>query len=332
MFARMMRSYSHYQALPPGLRSAVTIGNFDGLHRGHTALFSRLAALAHARNVPQAVLTFEPHPLRLIAPERAPRRIVSRAEKRRLIAQFGVDYLLEQPFTADFAGLSPADFAQQVLVDALGARLVLVGYDFRYGHRREGNTDTLRRAGEALGFEVEVLPALCTADESAASSSRVRRAVSAGQIALAQEILGRPFALTGRIGPGNQRGRGLGFPTANLEVEGELLPPYGVYSGWLEVEGRAWPAVINYGERPTFNAHGVAPRLEAHILDQRDLDLYGRPARLHLLEHLRDEQRFDGPEALKAAISADIEAAQRDLARHSSPAPAPIALDEAPSA
>lgn len=329
---RAMRVYADHRAVPPGLACAVTIGNFDGRHRGHAALLAEVSQLALARGLTRAVLTFEPHPLVLLAPERAPLRVVTAAEKRRLLAEADVDVLFEQPFTREFAALTPEAFAGEVLAGHLGARHVVVGYDFRYGAGRAGNADTLVAAGARHGFTVTVVSARCLPDGTPASSSLVRRAVLAGDLERATSGLGRPYAIVGEVVHGDRRGHGLGYPTANIRTEFPLLPPHGVYAGWLEVGTEVRPAAINLGTRPTFKDGPSDVRIEAHAIDTPEVDLYGQTVRLHFVSRLRPELRFDGPDALKAAIAKDVDDARRALAQAQAPRPvaeagAPVAPD-----
>lgn len=320
---RAMRVYADHRTVPSGLACAVTIGNFDGLHRGHAALLADVGALAAAQGLTRAVLTFEPHPLALLAPERAPVRIVTAVEKRRLLAAAGIEVVFEQPFTRDFASLTPDAFAEEVLARHLGARHVVVGYDFRYGAGRAGNAETLVAAGERCGFAVTVMPARCLPDGVPASSSLVRRAVLAGDLERASAGLGRPYAIVGDVVHGDGRGHGLGFPTANIRTDFPLRPPHGVYAGWLETDGELYPAAVNLGLRPTFADTPPEVRIEAHAIDTPDVDFYGRSVRLHFISRLRPELRFDGPDALRAAIANDVVQAREVLGRQ--PAPEPVA-------
>jgi riboflavin kinase/FMN adenylyltransferase len=310
---RAMRVVTRPEDLPRDTPTVVSIGNFDGLHRGHAALVAQVEAEAARsqdrlrRPVRRAILTLEPHPLALLAPERAPPRIVSRAEKHRLLAAAGVELLYEQPFTPAFAALSPTDFAASVLSVGLGAVAVVVGYDFRYGRGRCGDVNALRASGEAWGFAVREAAAVRLPDGTPASSSLVRRALIAGDLPLAHLALGRRHAVTGLVEAGDGRGRDLGFPTANITPDGGLLPADGVYAAWLDAGWGPRPAVVNLGHRPTFVDASPGRRLEAHLLGVAGApNLYGAGVRLTFEARLREERRFSGVEALRAAIEADV--------------------------
>jgi riboflavin kinase/FMN adenylyltransferase len=315
-------------AIPPHRGSVVTIGNFDGVHRGHRVLLeavrraaTQLASvhpasrLASAPEVPfRAVLTFEPHPMQVIAPAHAPVRVCPPAEKLALLQASGIDLVLTQRFDAAFSALSPDAFVQQVLVKALAARHVVVGYDFSYGRRRAGSIETLRASGAVHGFTVEEVSAQHVG-ALPASSSRVRAAVVSGAMHEAYEVLGRWFSLAGTVVEGHRRGRELGFPTANVATDWRLLPARGVYAGWLDWGQGPESAVINLGHNPTFGAN-AAPTIEAHVLGRRDLALYGLEVRLSFAERLRDERRFESVDALRAQIAADASHARAVLAGH----------------
>lgn len=318
-----MDIYSEFTAIPAeraGPRAAVTIGNFDGVHRGHRALLERVEAHAAASGLQRAVLTFQPHPVRVLAPSWAPPLITRIADKRRLLARAGVEVLLEQAFDRTFAALTPDVFVKRVLVDALRAAVVVVGYDFTFGARRAGTTDTLRALGESLGFDVEVVSAR-SIDGLVASSTKVREFVLAGEVAGAAALLGRPYHVVGVVSRGARRGRTIGFPTANIETDAELLPSIGVYAGWLDWGARPRRAVINCGYNPTFE--GTRISLEAHVLEPElsaaerangGPDLYDKPAALYFEEHLREERRFDGIDSLVAQITQDRDTAAACLA------------------
>lgn len=310
--AKRMQVFTDHRDLPPIGGAAVTIGNFDGLHQGHRALVDAVGAAARDRGLRRAVLTFEPHPAELLAPGRAPVRIAPPEEKLRLLAAAGIDLVVAQRFEPDFAGLSPQAFIEQVLVDGLRARHVVVGYDFGFGRRRAGDVNTLRAAGQVHGFTVQAIEAQRLPDGSVASSTAVRSAVQAGDLAQARTILGRWYSLTGTVVTGDQRGRGLGFPTANVESDWALRPALGVYGGWLEVDGVPARAVINVGRKPTFGDYPAT--IEAHVLGAEGLSLYGRSVRVWFATRLRAEQRFANLDALVAQIAADAAEAGRRLA------------------
>jgi riboflavin kinase/FMN adenylyltransferase len=282
---------------------AVTVGNFDGVHRGHQALVSAVVALARETGGASVVLTFDPHPARVLGPGRAPAALTTLAQKEELLALLGVDRLAVLPFDARVARLSPDAFAREVLHAALGARHVVVGESFRFGHRREGDAQGLAALGEGLGFSVRALPPVLE-QGSPVSSSRVRDELARGDVRTACALLGRPYFVDAPVVRGDGRGRTIGVPTANLLPENEILPQRGVYAARCRVPPGAWhSAVVNLGHRPTFGGeHATA---EAHLIDF-DGDLYGARVRLEFHERLRGEQRFADAEALVARIREDV--------------------------
>ncbi len=282
---------------------AVTVGNFDGVHRGHQALVSAVVARAKETGGVSVVLTFDPHPARILGPGRAPAALTTLAQKEELLARLGVDRLAVLPFDAEVARLPPAQFAREVLQGALGARHVVVGEAFRFGHRREGDARALEALGEALGFTVRPLPPVLE-QGSPVSSSRVRDALARGDVRTARDLLGRPYFVDATVVRGDGRGRTIGVPTANLEPENQILPARGVYAARCRVPAGHWhPAVVNLGHRPTFGGEHVT--VEAHLIDF-DGDLYGARLRLAFHERLRGELRFDGAPALVARILEDV--------------------------
>jgi riboflavin kinase/FMN adenylyltransferase len=316
-----MQCFDDFATMPaPTTGSSVTIGNFDGVHRGHRALLARTRAAASAQGLAVGVLTFRPHPVQVLAPDLAPPLVCSHADKRALLASLGVDLLLEQRFDRGFAALAPEVFARRVLRDALAARHVVVGYDFTFGARRAGTTDTLITLGAELGFGVEVVTAQAVGDGLVASSTRARAFLMEGKVEGAALVLGRPHHVNGTIVRGHQRGRTLGFPTANVQHADGLLPRRGVYAGWLDWGEGARPAVANLGFNPTFGDGPGAQTVEAHVIDAPDLDLYGKPVRLFFHRRLRDERKFESVEALRARIEADRDEARRLLAAAPTPA------------
>jgi len=289
---------------------AVTVGNFDGVHRGHQALVSAAVARAGALRGPAVVLTFDPHPARVLRPAHAPAALTTLAQKEELLAGLGVDRLAVLPFDAELARLSPEEFARAVLRDTLGARDVVVGESFRFGHRREGDARTLVELGAKLGFDVHAIPAVLAGGRPV-SSSRARSELAHGHAAAAAALLGRAYFVDAAVVRGVGRGRTIGVPTANLASENEILPAPGVYAGYCRVPGgESWPAVVNRGRRPTFGGGDLF--LEAHLLGF-DGDLYGAPVRLSFHERLRDEERFPSKEALVARIREDIAHARKLL-------------------
>jgi riboflavin kinase/FMN adenylyltransferase len=286
---------------------AVTVGNFDGVHRGHEALVAASAQWARSERGTLVALTFDPHPARVLDPQRAPAALTTLAQKEELLGGLGVERLAVLPFTEELARQPPEHFASTVLAGALEAKRVVVGEDFRFGQGRRGDVEALRALGAQFGFEVEAVPALLHGDR-AVSSSRVRAALRQGDVEEAWTLLGHPFFVDGIVVEGERRGRQLGFPTANLETENEILPSRGVYAARCGLSTGEWvPAVANFGRRPTFG--GTLPSVEAHLIDF-DRELYGAGLRLEFRARLRDEQRFPGPEALVAQIGRDVERAR----------------------
>ncbi len=305
-------------AVPSGFGpSAVTVGKFDGVHTGHRAVLAQLGRLAADRGLAATVVTFDRNPLSLLAPERCPSALVSNGQKVELLGESGVDATLMLAFDEQLAALEPADFVRRVLVDALDARLVLAGRDFRFGRRGAGDVQMLQELGTVHGFEVvpmeDVRPG-SEGGERRASSTWVREALDAGDVAEAARVLGRLPVVRSVVVEGERRGRELGFPTANLDparLEG-FLPTDGVYAAWATVDGVRYPAAVSIGNNPTFE--GVPQhQAEAHLLDV-ELDLYGRTIELAFVERLRGMERFDSLDELVAAIRGDADAARRALA------------------
>ncbi len=307
---RVVRDLDSLQPRPPHV--VLTIGNFDGVHLGHRAIFRKVVRTARALQGTAAVLTFEPHPLRVLAPQRAPLRINTAAEKVRLVEASHIDLLLVLEFNRRFADLSAEAFVAELLVGKLGIRHLIVGYDYAFGRNREGNSDFLAAKSRQYGFTLEALEPICRAGE-VYSSTRIRQALLQGDVAGVIAVMGRNFTLDGRVVHGAGRGRQLGFPTANLETDKELLPATGVYAVKVKWQGRLYDAVVNIGRRPTFANQEAT--LEIHLLDFQQ-DLYGQTLRIYFVERLRPEQRFASVEALKSAVHNDIEQA-RDCLRNS---------------
>ncbi len=288
------------QKFPGGVYA---LGNFDGVHLGHQRLFDRARELARRLDSPWGVLTFEPHPAKVLAPELAPRLITNLEDKLALIRGFGPDATVVIPFDRDLAGLHPEQFVSRILVDALRAGGAVVGYDFTFGSGRKGGTQELEGLGARFGFRVEVVPAV-TVGGMVVSSTKIRAFVLAGRVYAASLLLGRPFTLSGPVVHGDGRGASLGFPTANVEVRQELLPAAGVYACWCCVGGEHLPAAVNVGRVPTFRTNGRIT-VEAHLLDFQG-NLYGRHVVLEFVRRLRSEKRFESSDALVAQIRADV--------------------------
>ncbi|HDP89485.1 MAG TPA: bifunctional riboflavin kinase/FAD synthetase [Thioalkalivibrio sp.] len=284
-----------------------TIGNFDGVHLGHQAVLGQLAEKADALGLPSTVITFEPLPHEYFLGDQAPARLTRFREKVQALRRFSVDRLMCLRFDAALAAMPAQDFIERVLVDGLGVKYLVVGDDFRFGQGRAGDFAMLQAAGQARGFQVVNMHTF-RIGAARVSSTRIREALEAGDMAAAEQLLGRPFRLCGRVAHGDKRGRSIGFPTANLKLERQISPVRGVFAVELfGVAGEPLPGVANVGRRPT--VEGVENRLEVHLLDF-DGDLYGRHVQVDLLHRLRDEQRFASLDALIEQIGRDAEAAR----------------------
>jgi len=284
----------------------VTIGNYDGLHRGQRAVVDRVVERARALSSPAVVVTFDPHPLAVLAPARAPERIASDRQRERLLAEAGITDLWILPFTAALASVTAEAFVRDYLVEGLGLREVIVGSRFVFGAGRAGNLTLLEMVGREAGFVARGLPEVLH-DGRPVSSTRIREALRGGQVERARELLGRFWAIDGRIVEGEQLGRQLGWPTANLEPAAAMLPAFGVYASRLRLDGEPGElrGVTNIGVRPTRSGDGRA-HVETHLFDF-DGDLYGRTAELELHHRLRSERRFPSLEALSRQIAIDVE-------------------------
>ncbi|HBV38231.1 MAG TPA: bifunctional riboflavin kinase/FAD synthetase [Erwinia sp.] len=285
----------------------LTIGNFDGVHRGHQALLSRLREEGRKRNLPVVVMLFEPQPLELFAADKAPARLTRLREKLRYLDEAGVDAVLCLRFDRRFAALSAHSFVSDLLVDKLGVQLLAVGDDFRFGAGREGDFLLLQKAGTDYGFDVISTQTFCD-DGKRISSTAVRQALAEDNLPLAATLLGHPFSISGRVVHGDALGRTIGFPTANLPLRRYVSPVKGVYA--VEVHGlgdKPLPGVANIGTRPT--VAGIRQQLEVHLLDVA-IDLYGRHIEVVLCEKIRNEQRFTSLDALKEQIAKDVVAAR----------------------
>lgn len=284
-----------------------TIGNFDGVHRGHQAILARLRERAAELGLPSCVVIFEPQPREFFAPDSAPPRLARLRDKLALLAAEGVDRVLCLSFNRRLRELSAAEFVHRVLVDGLGVKHLEVGDDFRFGCDRAGDFAFLADAGEREDFTVEAATTV-ELDGIRVSSTRVREALAVGDFALAEKLLGRPFQIVGRVLHGQKLGRQLDAPTANIQLKRRRVPLTGVYLVSTEIDGQPWPGVANIGVRPTVAGDGRA-HLEVHVLDFAG-DLYGRRLTVAFHHKLRDEQRFASLEALKTAIAGDIAAAR----------------------
>jgi riboflavin kinase/FMN adenylyltransferase len=311
-----MRILRHPAVLEPADRgSVVAIGNFDGVHLGHQIVIGRTAEIARGLGAKLAVLTFEPHPFQVFHPEAPPFRLTPFRAKARHLEALGVDLLLVLPFDLDFSKIAADEFVRRLIVESLHARHAVVGYDFHFGHKRGGTPDVLRELGGRWGFSVTVVAPLEAAGGTIYSSTRIRQDLAQGRTREAAAMLGRPFEIEGRVEMGDQRGRTIGFPTANLRLGDYLRPAGGVYAVRVEIEEetpRRWHSgVANLGTRPTLG--GTDLRLEVHLFEFAG-DLYGKHLRVALIEHLRPERKFSGLAELKTQIAADAARARAILA------------------
>ena len=297
--------------------SVVTVGTFDGIHRGHRAVLEEIARRAAASNRRSVLVTFDPHPLTVVRPEAAPELLTTWPERLEVLAATALDYALVLRFDARMRAMSPEQFVTDVLLARCGMRDLVIGYDHAFGRGRSGDVATLRELGERHGFTVDVVDEVDVAG-SPVSSSRVRQAVKAGDLALAAELLGRRYSVSGTVGHGAKRGRALGVPTLNLAglSPRKLLPPDGVYAVWVEWSGGRAGGMLNQGGRPTFGEETRS--LEAHLFGV-EADLYGAQVRIEWVAHLREIQRFDSPERLREQLARDRADAQAALAAGANP-------------
>ena len=310
-----MHVFRHFENLPDEVRGAsVAVGNFDGVHLGHQAVIGEAGRVARDQGIPWAVLSFEPHPRSLFTSDQEPFRLTPFRIKARHVEALGVDNMIILHFDHEFAGLSADDFVKKVLVEGLGARHVVSGYDFVFGHKRAGNCELLLHKGKEEGFDFTCVSAVDDG-ETIYSSTRVRRYLKVGDPRGAANLLGRPFEIEGRVEHGDARGRTIGFPTANLHLGEYLRPASGVYAvraGIDEGADTKWlEGVANFGNRPTFDKKDTI--FEVHLFDFDD-DLYGRHLRIALVDFLREEKKFDELDDLKAQIALDSDNARQILA------------------
>jgi riboflavin kinase/FMN adenylyltransferase len=297
---------------PAALRPCVlTLGNFDGVHRGHRAVLNALVEAGHRLGLPAVAITFEPHPIAVLRPEQAPELIAPSEIRDDLIADSGVDGLLVLDFTTEFAQQTPEDFVRAVFVRGLDARCVVVGMDTRFGYRNSGDVSTLADLGEQFGFEVVALDDVGEGERF--SSTVVRAHLRAGEVGEAARILGRPHRVVGTVVHGNHRGKALGYPTANLSADSlGLVPMEGVYAGWLtrmdlpvDASDRTMPAAISVGTNPTFETHDRRT-VEAYVLDRDDLDLYDERVMVEFTAHIRPTLKFESVDELLEAMGKDV--------------------------
>ena len=297
--------------------SVVTVGEYDGVHRGHRTVISEMHRMAAERGCATAVVTFDRHPATIVRPESAPLLLCDLDHKLELLAETGVDYTLVVEFTPEQAEVPAEMFARQVLVDCLQARAVVGGADFHFGQGRRGNVETLGAVGEEFGYEVVGLPLVkqLTGEGEVISSTSIRAALSEGDVEKAHRLLGRPFEVRGVVTPGDRRGRTIGFPTANIPTTPDLqVPADGVYAAWyVRDDGAQYPAAVNIGKRPTFYDDAERSLIEAHLIGFRG-DLYGESAKVRFVRRLRGEKKFDGIDSLKQQLVKDVADAAKCLA------------------
>jgi riboflavin kinase / FMN adenylyltransferase len=299
-------------------RSVVTIGSYDGVHRGHQLIIGRAVERARELGVPSVVVTFDPHPSEVVRPGSHPPLLAPQDRRAELMAGLGVDAVLVLPFTVEFSKLSPSEFIVKVLVDKLHARTVIEGPNFRFGHRAAGNVAVLAELGGTYDYEVEVVDLRVTGAAGRGepfSSTLTRRLVAEGDVTGAAEILGRPHRVEGIVVRGAQRGRELGFPTANVEtLPHSAIPADGVYAGWLTTAGERMPAAISVGTNPQFE--GVDRTVEAYAIDRVGLDLYGLHAAVEFLSYVRGQHKFESVDALLEAMTDDVKRARELTETH----------------
>jgi riboflavin kinase/FMN adenylyltransferase len=280
----------------------LTIGNFDGVHLGHQEVLNGLKSRADSLGLASTVMTFEPHPQELFLGQQAPARLSRLREKLRLLEDYGIERLLCVRFDQKFAAMSAADFIEQLLVDKLGVKFLVVGDDFRFGHDRAGDYEMLVAAGQRYGFEVVSTQSLKYSNFRI-SSTLIRQKLADGDIAKAQQMLGHPYVISGRVRHGDKKGRTIGFPTANIALERKVSPLHGVYAVEVALDGVTYCGVANIGQRPTVN--GSRMQLEIHLFDFQQ-DIYGKTIDTQVLHKIRDEFKFDSFEQLKQQIAKDV--------------------------
>ncbi|HEX5569370.1 MAG TPA: bifunctional riboflavin kinase/FAD synthetase [Streptomyces sp.] len=293
-------------------RSVVTIGSYDGVHRGHQLIIGRAVERARELGLPAVVVTFDPHPSEVVRPGSHPPLLAPHHRRAELMAELGVDAVLVLPFTAEFSRLSPAEFVVKVLVDKLHARALVEGPNFRFGHRATGTVETLAELGKTYDYDVTVIDLFVRGAAGGGepfSSTLVRRLVAEGDVVGAAEVLGRPHRVEGVVVRGARRGRELGYPTANVEtLPHTAIPADGVYTGWLVVDGESLPAAISVGTNPQFD--GTERTVEAYAIDRDDLDLYGLHVAVEFLARIREQRKFATLEGLLERMAEDVRVAK----------------------
>jgi riboflavin kinase/FMN adenylyltransferase len=309
-----MKIYRNTESVPqePGPGRSLAIGIFDGVHLGHQALVNGAIRWAQQDKLRSAILTFEPHPAKVLAPKYAPKMLEPLSRRLERFEALGLDEVFIQPFNMEFAQMSPQDFVQNVLVEQLQVRHLTVGEGFVFGSKQSGDVELLSKMGQTLGFSAHPVGHIRQTG-MVTSSSKIREFIVAGKIEGATLLLGRPPELFGPVVPGAGRGTGLGFGTANVRCENELLPATGVYAVKVRTNSGNFEAVLNVGYTPTFGGE-TEIKVEAHLLEYSGDELYNETIFLELIAYLRPERRFDGPESLKLQIGKDIDAARAAFA------------------
>jgi len=287
----------------------VTIGSYDGLHLGHQVIIKRVIERARSEGGDAVVLTFEPHPVKFLHPELKIPLITPNQKKMLLLERFGIDCTINLPFTTDLAHLSAEEFIEEIVLDRIAPRWVVIGFNFTFGKERTGTAADLKKMGERLGFGVDIVPPF-TVNDHVVSSTRIRELIAEGRIQEANRMLGRDFFILGKVIHGHARGKGLGFPTANLEITSDLYPKKGVYAAAVTQGEETYSGVVNIGTNPTFDDKEFA--VEVFLFDYEG-DLYGKELQVALVDRLRDEQTFPSPDALVRQIEKDIHKAQEIL-------------------
>lgn len=310
-----MQVLHHPGECSPGRPTAVTIGAYDGVHTGHRFVIDRVRRVAEEQDLASVVVTFDRHPAAVVRPESAPKLLTDVDQKLELLSQTGIDYVLVVHFDEERSTESADDFVREVLVQCLTTRAVVVGHDFHFGYKRLGNVPLLQDMGATLGFDVTGMRLFSDGlDKEPVSSTRIRTLIAEGAVGEAASLLGRPHQVRGVVAHGDQRGRLLGFPTANVSLGADIaLPADGVYAGWyIRPDGARRPAALSLGRRPTFYLDQKLSLLEAYVLDF-DGDLYDEPARVEFVAHLRSQARFESAQALKEQMARDVATTRRVL-------------------
>jgi len=302
-----MKIYEFLKDVEKYPNPVLTIGNYDGIHIGHKRIIERVKKRAQETDGTSMLMTFFPHPVSVVKPDKILCLITPLDVRKRLISETGIDVLFVLPFNEEFRQLTPRKFVEDILVKTIAIKELIVGYDFKFGQGGKGNTDLLRQLSTEYGFFFEVVEAI-TFNGEKIGSNRIRKLIMDGDTNKAESFLGRPYAIEGMVTHGDGRGKGLGFPTVNLKTDYELIPKDGVYVSKIEINGKIFPSVTNIGYNPTF---GVNRRsIETHVLDYNG-DLYGSYITLYFYEMIRGEIRFESIDALKERIGADIDIARR---------------------